>query len=258
VRILPLGAALVLTLAAGCVAHTQLVPAPGANLVPEEVAVAADGGVRLLADPDAWRGNPPDLVRVMTPIRVRLDNQSGRPLRVEHADFTLVGDSGFHFTALSPFTAPREGAEQPAVDTAPAGGPRGRLSFGFGVGPGWGWGSPGYPGAPWWGGGFGMWGPWRPWWYGPGFYGPGFWGPGYWGWDPYYAPPRIIEPLPTRDMVRKALPEGTLESGGSVDGFLYFPEVSDRAQHVELTARLVDANTGEAFGTLRIPFQVQG
>ncbi|MGZ3461836.1 MAG: hypothetical protein ACXU86_25365, partial [Archangium sp.] len=92
-----------------------------------------------------------------------------------------------------------------------------------------------------------------PGWYDPWYgYGPGFWGPGYYA--PYYwAPP---EPLPTRDMVRKALPEGTLDTGGTLSGFLYFQSVSPQEGRVTLQVRLVDARTGEQFGTLSVPFDV--
>jgi hypothetical protein len=58
-------------------------------------------------------------------------------------------------------------------------------------------------------------------------------------------------------MLRQALPEGTLEEGGSVTGFLYFQDVSEREGRVTLQARLVDARTGEQFGTLSIPFDVR-
>jgi hypothetical protein len=58
-------------------------------------------------------------------------------------------------------------------------------------------------------------------------------------------------------MVRQALPQGTLEPGGTVTGFLYFQDVSEREGSVTLQARLVDARTGEQFGTLSIPFGVR-
>jgi hypothetical protein len=77
--------------------------------------------------------------------------------------------------------------------------------------------------------------------------------------DPFYGSPYVYcdEPLPTRDMVEQALPEGTLENGGTVAGFLYFHDVSDRERQVLLQARLVDASTGQPFGQLTIPFEVR-
>jgi hypothetical protein len=65
------------------------------------------------------------------------------------------------------------------------------------------------------------------------------------------------EPLPTQDMVKRALPEGRLENGGTIAGFLYFQGVADRERQVILQAQLMDANTGEGLGELSIPFYVR-
>jgi hypothetical protein len=67
---------------------------------------------------------------------------------------------------------------------------------------------------------------------------------------------RCETPLPTKDMLEQALPEGTLENGGTVAGFIYFQSIGKREQQVTLQAQLVDARTGESFGRLSIPFQV--
>jgi hypothetical protein len=63
--------------------------------------------------------------------------------------------------------------------------------------------------------------------------------------------------LPTRDVLRLSVPEGVLEEGGSVTGFLYFENLSARERQTTFQVRLVDAKTGEAFGSLAIPFQVR-
>ncbi|RKG69542.1 hypothetical protein D7W79_32855 [Corallococcus exercitus] len=57
-------------------------------------------------------------------------------------------------------------------------------------------------------------------------------------------------------MLNNALPEGTLEPGGTQEGFLYFQGVARREDAVTLQVKLVDAQTGEPFGALDIPFQV--
>jgi hypothetical protein len=57
-------------------------------------------------------------------------------------------------------------------------------------------------------------------------------------------------------MLEQALPEGTLQDGGTVSGFLYFQGVAEREKLATLKAQLVDARTGEPFGELSIPFQV--
>jgi len=58
-------------------------------------------------------------------------------------------------------------------------------------------------------------------------------------------------------MLKQALPEGTLAPGGSISGFLYFQGITERERQVTLQARLVDAETGEKFGELGIPFEVR-
>lgn len=237
-----------LLLAAGCVSTTTLQPLPSTPTTRAGSAFTEAEGVRLVADGDAWRGTPSDLESIVTPVRVRIENQSGRPLRIAYEAFTLLGSSRFEYAALSPFELSGEG-------TAAVGGSgqtgNVSLSLGVGVGSRWGFG-------PWRQGGYGSgwYGPhgpgWYDPWYGPGFYDP-FWGGPYSSW--YWRPPP--EPLPTRDMLRKALPEGTLDTGGTLTGFLYFQNVGEREGTVTLQARLVDALTGEQFGTLSIPFGVR-
>jgi hypothetical protein len=238
-----------LLLAAGCVTPTTLQPLPSTPTTQTGAAIAEAEGVRLVADGDAWRGNPSDLERIVTPVQVRLENQSGRPLRIEYESFTLRGNSQFEYAALSPFELSEEG-------TAAVGGsgPEGNVAMSLGMGVGvrsrWGWGPGAFGwGRPWGLGAFGS--GWYDPWYGPGFYDP-FWGPSA-SW--YARPPP--EPLPTRDMLRKALPEGTLDPGGTLTGFIYFQNVSEREGSVTLQARLVDARTGEQFATLSIPFGVR-
>jgi hypothetical protein len=51
------------------------------------------------------------------------------------------------------------------------------------------------------------------------------------------------------------LPEGVLDNGGRITGFLYFGGL-DHPQSVSFTADLVDASTGAHFGRIVIPFDV--
>jgi hypothetical protein len=236
-----------LLLAAGCLSETKLQPLPSTPTTLAGRAVAESHGVRLVAEPSVWKGRPSNLESLVTPVWVRLENQSGRPLRISHELFSLEGGSRFSYAALSPFEVRRE---ELAVGGSGLQGP----SFSFGVGLGWGWG--GYPGLGY---------PWSPLLWSPPFYRP-YWDPWWgsfhgfgpypsYGYYPYYSTP--VEALPTRDMLRRALPQGTLEDGGIVSGFLYFQDVGGSERRVTLQARLVDARTGEPFGTLSIPFQVE-
>lgn len=227
--------------AAGCVRETQLRPLPAAQTLAgdESAAVAEEAGVRLVADGHAWKGNPGDLERRVTPVEVRLENHSGRPLRVEYEHFTLEGQSRFRYSAIPPLAL----RDTYAGSLAPESGTGGSAAVGLSWSSGWGPYSHRY--------GFGhrgrFWG-WPGGWYDP------FWGSPFYG--PYAYPYRYSEPLPTKDMLNRALPEGTLEDGGAVAGFLYFQGVADREERVTLQARLVDARTGETFGSLSIPFAV--
>ncbi|WP_434384539.1 hypothetical protein [Melittangium boletus] len=226
----PLRLLLALTaLAVGCVTTPTLRPTAEASTTAQGVPVSQEEGVRLVARGDAWRGVPSDLGRVLTPVQVRLENHGERPLRIDPADFTLVGGSRFEYAALQ--------GEQIRDESLTGVGGSGDAGTQNGVAA--------RPGTAF------AWGPW--------FRGTGWYSPMY---DPFFspysswgmAPP---EPLPTRDMLREALPQGTLPPGGSLTGFLYFQGVGERERQVTLRARLVDARTGEAFGTLEIPFDVR-
>lgn len=58
-------------------------------------------------------------------------------------------------------------------------------------------------------------------------------------------------------MISKAIPEGVLEGGGRISGFLYFAQIEPVSTPVTFVVQLVDANTGEQFGTLEIPLRVE-
>jgi hypothetical protein len=234
-------AASVLVLSA-CVHERILEPAPGAQLAPgkRDVAEVAVSGVTVKATGDSWKGDPEDLGKLFTSVRVTIDNHSGKPLSVSYLDFSLSGASGSHYTAV----APRDASgwlslhltqPSPPVQLAAwhggehaAGGHEGGFERG-GFERGWGRDPFLYPGIdlysgidPWMGGGF------------------------------YARPP---EHLPTPDMLSQALPEGVVPDGDKTTGFIYFPNVTKRESAVELDMTLFDATNGQAFGHLAIPFE---
>lgn len=228
---------------AGCIPEARLEPRPDARSLAGDpsAAVAEAQGVRLIADGAAWKGHPSNLERRLTPVEVRVENRSGRPLTIQYELFDLLGESRFHYSAIPPTSMNADTSDSSPVCIAsrPAWAPGGP----------WGWSRPWGWHRPWgwrrWG--YGPWG--NPWWPNP-FYDPFY--------DPFYGPPvRCEEVLPTQDMVDRALPEGTLENGGIVSGFLYFQGVAERERQIILQAKLVDASTGAPFGTLSIPFQVR-
>src|SRR4051794_1750294 len=82
----------VATLLAGC-GHGQLRPAESATTVPgaPDYAASEVDGVRVAAAGTGWDGRPTDLGQRMTPVKVRIVNHSGKPLRVLYEDFVLAG-----------------------------------------------------------------------------------------------------------------------------------------------------------------------
>jgi len=70
--------------------------------------------------------------------------------------------------------------------------------------------------------------------------------------DPSQEVSRTWE-LPSADMVQSALPQGALAPGASASGFLYFEHAPAGTAPVSLTARLVDAHSGEPIGVVVVP-----
>ncbi len=219
--LLALAAAAALTSA--CATTTELTPAPGALRAagPGQAAQAAVSGVRVVASAEAWSGFPQRLDEV-TPLLVALHNDSGVPVRVRYDDFQLVSARGTRYAALPPF----------AIDESEV------VAVGY-VDP---W--PGFSVAPWHAGYF-----------------PGWRSAAYpLRYDPFYydayRPAYARVALPTEDMLRRALPEGVIEPGGTVRGFLYFQQVDDDEGRVDFTFRVFNALTGEPMGVVTIPFTV--
>lgn len=207
-----------------CTSTPRLSPAPGAQPAPPgpgKGAMATVRGVSMIARSDAWSGFPPNLQRV-TPILVTIENNGPTPLRLRYNEFTLVDPmTGQSYRAIPPFDV--RGTEVEPV-TAP------NYSR-FWVAPYY---SRYYPGI-------------RP----------------YRGAFPFddlyydrYYPAWVDIQLPTGDMVQKALPEGVLDPGGVVTGYLYFQNVDRDAGLVEFRGELVDARSGRQFGLIEIPFEV--
>jgi hypothetical protein len=229
----PLSASLLaLALLVGCSAPgTSLDPAPAATTVGPETAVNQVQGVRVTAESGAWDG----LARVrteVTPIRVTMQNGSSMPVRIRYSEFALVGPSGERYSALPPYGVEGSVEDPTLVEaydpvTTPA-----FTATGFRVAPYYG---SVYPTLTPYTSTFG---------YDPVYY------------DRYATVYRDIE-LPTEEMVEDVLPEGVLDPGGRISGFLYFEKVSASAPRVRFRGDLVSATSGEVFGEVSIPFVVE-
>lgn len=221
---LALNAALA-ALCVGC-ASQQLRPAPEAQLVPNEpdVALAQSDGVRMTVDADAWSAYPRGLEKTITPIKVTIENRSDQPLRVRYNEIVLRTASGVELAALPPMDI-RGWATQRS--DYPVYVPRFAYS-GFYVAP---WYYPYYANVHRWD---------HPWAFDRYYY------------DRYYPMWRVE--LPTREMRERAIPEGVIEPGGRVSGFLYFPPLPRDTERVTFAADLVNGRDGNGFGKLDVPF----
>jgi hypothetical protein len=215
-----------------CTRTAELRPAPSAAVVPgdEDAARTRIGDVGIEVDSDAWQ-DPEAIKRYVNPLLVTITNDSPDAVRVRYEDFVLVGEDGERYPALPPFEI-KGSIERPVVADRYA--PFARPDFmwdGFLVAPPY---TTLYPTM-------------RP------FESPLFAEPGY--YEHYYRYWTRAS-LPTPEMLAKAIPEGVLEAGGRLRGFLYFAKVDPKAKLVRFRADLVAARSGEMLGTASIPFIV--
>lgn len=205
-----------------CVQPKALAPGPSAKKTSPTSAETHVAGVQVSVDGDAWKGSPPTSGELV-PVLVTLNNESEHPIQIRYDSFSLNLSGGFHLLPLPPYRV----AQQSAIEDAPAS-PDFYYSDFF-ISP---WYAPYYPG-------FSVW---------PDSVGHGFdYNGAYGGWP--------VEP--DENVLARAIPEGVLDSGGKLSGYLYFasPQGGERTD-VEFTARLIDARSGEELGEGRIPFVV--
>jgi hypothetical protein len=208
--------------AAGC-GHGRMRPAETAHVVPGAPTYAAleVDGVRIAAGGDEWAGSPKDLGERLTPVKVRIVNHSGKPLRVLYEDFELAGARGRKYRPL-PVVPIDHDARDPV-----------RPTFGadkFFVGPRY---HDIYPSLP-------AWERQLP-------RDESFYQRQYGRWS---------AELPTREMKRMALPEGVLADGGQITGFVYFEDATRRESRVTFRADLAGDDDGQTVAAIEIPFEI--
>jgi hypothetical protein len=209
---------------AGC-GHGRLVPADAANLVPgtDAAAVAIVDGLRCTAESAAWEGKPDELPSSVAPIKVRIRNDSDRPVRVRYQDFALLGASGRRYRPLP--LVPREHDGDLTISPLHAADKFFVAPLLHDV----------YPELL----------PWsNPLPRDEALY------------DQDYAKWGHVRP--DRHVLREGMPEGMLDAGGSVTGFLYFENPTQREGRATFEAEL--ARGGDDAGqitTIKIPFRVE-
>jgi hypothetical protein len=194
---------------------------------PEEKGMASAAGVHVTVKADSWAGWPRELTEVI-PLLVSVENKSGHPVRLRYKEFQLAPPTGAARAALPVFDI--RGRETVGT-TGVLSGPYPYILDGFLVAP---YLAPLYPHLH----------PFR----GPFAFDPLF-------YSTYYPAFRSI-PLPTGDMVLKALPEGVLEPGGRITGFLYFRGDDVEGDRATFQMDVVDARTGRTVGTARVPLEI--
>lgn len=188
----------------GCSSQAALQPAAGT--VPATVAQAeSQQGVLITALSQPVIG-PGATKRRVTPLRVSLHNASQTPIRIRYADLVLVvgeGEAEYIALPVDRFAGPAQPPAEQSWSELPALEANGlRVEQASNASP-----SARDPSRP-----------------GPDEY--SNYGP---------EPGRVV--LPTRAMIEAAIPEGTLEPGGTVTGYLYFAPVTEPEERVVLRAR---------------------
>ena len=196
-----------------------------AQIEPEERANTTVAGVHITVTADAWTGLPPDIGEI-EPLLVTIENNSGVPLRIRYDQFSAVGPTGDRKRALPPFEI--RGTEWVDPYYLPGAYPFAADRF---------WVAPHlggfYPGL-------------RP------FGGPFIYDP--WFYSSYYPSWRVG--LPTQDMLSQALPEGVVEPGGKIAGFLYIEDKPKEGKHARFVYDIVNAETQERLGRVEVPIEI--
>ena len=229
---------LVLTFAFGCASPiARLTPGPGAQLAPgnKYQAISIIDSVEVLVD-GRWNGDA-GVLDYVTPMKITITNRSGNDILVLFRDFSLISPQGKYYAAIPPYNIVGTLQEPaPAFGYSPIYSPD-FMFYRFFIAPYY---SRIYPELPIWPR--------------PGNdrnYDP-FYDPLYYN---NYYPYWLTIPLPTPFMLSQAIPEGVVQSGGTVSGYFYFQRVNPNVKQVTFQADLQDLKHN-IFGTVSIPFKV--
>ena len=224
-------AALTIGVALVACTTTTLTPASSAYMN-GQVAIDRINGVRAAVDTDAWPSSL-DVEEQLTPLHVTIENNSDAPIRIRYQEFALIGPQGQYFSALPPMAAVVD-VEESSIESATVHGPTAEPSFrhrGFFIAPPYRY---AYGDIP--------------------------------VWEHDYHHDSVYHTtyhgtyqnlnISADKLHVMALPEGVVEPGGRVSGFVYFEHVDNNLPRVQLRADLVNAETKRTVGSLSIPFTV--
>ena len=215
-----------------------LKPAANADPAPGGGATASAGGVQFVTMTPDFPGMV-NIESAVTPVKVNITNHGTSTVLVRYSDFKLVAADGTVYPALPLYKIDTSVTTSLPGGFSPIGAPL-FLHRGFRVAPYYG---ELYPGIGRFDGPF------------PSNYGR-YGRYGRYGWDGYdaafgggFADIRI----PTPTMYRNVLPEGVLDPGGAVQGWLYFKHVANQKGDISFKASVASV-TGTDLGTLSIPY----
>lgn len=188
-------------------------------------------GVEIRTAAPEWPG-PRDITTEVTPVRMTIDNGSDVPLRFRYSEIALVAPGGEEFEAIPPYYVEGTVADEVTAEiTTPVSSPA-FIYDGFLLAPYY---SVAYPGLV--------------------VYTDPF------AFDPLYYDQHFTYweqfTLPTETMLQFAIPEGVIQPGGSIEGWIYFEHVDDDLAMVTLEAELVNAETEQTFGEIEVPYRVE-
>lgn len=223
------------TLVGGCRTAPKLEPAPSAETIgmPQYSEVAVDDvrKVDVEANTRDWPG-PARIAEQVTPVRITIENESSLPIRVSYDQFVLVAPDERLYAALPPFAvdgtvSDRVEIVQPEPVAAPT-----FSAYRYSVLRPY---QPVYPSYSLYGAAVPV-------------------NAAYYGHHDYL----VDRDLPTAEMLRRAIPEGVLEPGGTLEGWMYFEKLDSGVESVTLQAKLQSPALDQKYGTARIPFVTEG
>ena len=209
--------------ASGC-GHGALVPAPSAQVIAgaPKAAYSENDGVGCSADVGAWPEGGRQPPAEVVPVKVRIRNKSGKAIRLLAEDFVLVGKSGHKYRPIP--VLPLDGGSLSPLNPIYG-------SSKFYVAPRF---HDAYPTLE----------PWstrleRD--------------------DALYERQfhRWGKERPTTAMIRMALPEGVLDDGGLISGFVFFESPLDDEDRVTFQADFAQGDGSATVASVEIPFRVR-
>lgn len=203
----------------------ELAPAISAYPVGAAGTAAVDTvtGVRLQARAEAWTWMP-DLAGKATPMLLNIENNGKAPVLVRLNKLRITGPSGQVYSGMPPYRLGSTVSEAWTVRT------------------------PVYPAT-----GFSV-APYLRYYYPTltPYDGPFAADSAYYN---RYLPTFQRLELPSTDMIHRSLPEGVLEPGGKVSGFVYFEPISHEVMPLlDLSFEIVNPDTNQQIGKATIPF----